>query len=74
MDLNNDGKIDNFEKKQYKLYGGRSFFLVIISICLITILSLLEKGESSFFYILGIVSVYCGKSLGQDFANNHRGR
>lgn len=71
-DLNGDGITDAFEKKHYALFSGRSFFLVVMSILLIVVLAFLDKGESSFNYILGIVAVYCGRSLGQDFANNNR--
>lgn len=67
-DLNNDGKIDKFEQKQFHLFGGRSFFLSILVIVILTVLGFLNKGEAAYYPLCVALGIYLGRSSAEDFS------
>lgn len=73
-DVNNDGKIDDWERRSYTKHAGRKFLLTIMTDILLfgASIFLIYRGESELAYktfalMVWISVVYCGANLGQDF-------
>lgn len=74
IDLDDDGHIDEFEKKQHILTLGRSFFISIFAIIALILLQIFNKIDDVTYAVVGIIGLYLGRSATEDFSNKAKMR